>query len=91
MVLSTPGRFVAACIPPARLEQPALWFVFRGAQILVQRSEQGTALPLAPHPGELGLPIMRHQYLGVFGGTHCFEAEADESTSGPASFMHTPG
>jgi NAD+ diphosphatase len=80
MLLFTPGRFVAACTGPARLELPALWFVFRGSQILVARDEKGATLPLVREPGELGLPIMRTQYLGTLGETHCIAAEADETT-----------
>ena len=79
MVLSTPGRFLSACMGPARLEKPALWVVFRGAQILVARSEQGTSLPLTCEAMELGLHIVRSQYLGMLEDTHCMAAEADEA------------
>jgi NAD+ diphosphatase len=83
MVLATPDRFVAACVAPAALSSPGLWFVFRGAQILIARAEAGAQIPRIGDPHELGLEAVRSQYLGTFGGAHCFVAEVAENVEAP--------
>jgi NAD+ diphosphatase len=60
----------------------ALWFAFRGRELLV--AEGGAALP--PHPPEaLGLAPLRVHYLGALGAQACFGAELGPACSAPAS------
>jgi NAD+ diphosphatase len=79
MVLSTPERFVAACTAPAAIDASALWFVFRGAQILVSRDEAGARIPVMREITEIGLQPERTQYLGTLADLHCYAAEVRES------------
>jgi len=83
MILSAPEQFVASCIAPERLHQAALWFIYRGNQMLVARDECGARVPSAFSPVDLGLVTLREQYLGDLAGHHCFAAEVDESTPPP--------
>jgi NAD+ diphosphatase len=85
MVLATPDRFVASCLAPAAGGAPALWFVFRGAQILVALAGEGVRIPLLDTPADLGLDALRTQYLGTLGGVHCFVAEVGEDAQAPAA------
>lgn len=84
MILSAPERFSASCIAPERLERSALWFIYRGSQILAVRDESGTRIPSALHPRDLGLETLREQYLGDLAGEPCFAAEVDRCASTPA-------
>jgi NAD+ diphosphatase len=83
MVLATPERFVASCLAPAALNSAALWFVFRGTQILVAKAEGGASIPQITGARELGLEAIRSQYLGTFGGAHCFVAEVADNVEAP--------
>src|SRR4029077_14573469 len=59
----------------------AFWFVFRGNELLVAAPD-----PCVPHchlPKELGMIPARTQYLGVWGGAHCYSAEAAKETQAP--------
>ena len=83
MILSAPEHFVASCVAPERLEQPALWFIYRGSRMLVARNDDGAHVPSTYSPLDLGLAPMREQYLGNLAGRHCFAAEVDDSTPTP--------
>ncbi len=82
MVLASPDRFIASCTAPATLQSPALWFVFRGAQILVAQAG-GVQIPRLAVPTDLGLEALRSQYLGTLAGVHCFVAEVAEGADAP--------
>jgi len=83
MILSAPEHFFASCVAPKRLEQPALWFIYRGSRMLVARNDDGAQVPSTYSPLDLGLAPMREQYLGNLAGRHCFAAEVDDSTPTP--------
>ncbi|MGH8631962.1 MAG: NAD(+) diphosphatase, partial [Burkholderiales bacterium] len=83
MVLATPERFVASCCAPAAPYSPALWFVFRGAQILISRAGEGVRIPRLAALMDLGLEALRSQYLGTLAGVHCFVAEVAEGAETP--------
>jgi len=70
-----PELFIASVTPPGALSEPAHWFLFQGNQILVRRDQSGAAIPLVAHPDELGLEVLRTQYLGTLGRRHCFGGE----------------
>lgn len=63
--------------PPERLEQPALWFAFQRALIVVI-DPASAALPLCHGLTEHGLATRRSTYLGLLDGRHCYAAEIDE-------------
>ncbi len=65
-------RFFPGLVPPDPRPEGALWFVFRGRQLLVRKDS--SLDPLA-QPEEFGLAMLRSQYLGRLGEQHCFSAE----------------
>ena len=72
--------------PPERLTEPALWFAFRKAEILVVSGAEQPALPCCMDIGEHGLAPQRNQYLGLYSGKHCFAVEIHESQPLPAGW-----
>jgi len=64
--------------PPER----ALWFAFRGRELLV--AEGGAELPPQP-PEALGLAPLRVHYLGALGARACFGAELGPGCAAPES------
>ncbi len=85
MILSAPQGFVASYMPPAKLENPAWWFVYKGNQILVARNAKGAQVPAVRDLRELRLRALREQYLGQLNEQHCFAAEVDDSAEPPAN------
>ena len=81
------ARFYPAVLPPTGPAEPALWFLFRGARLLVAGADGGTAVPTVTSPADLGLSAVRWQYLGrledAAGLTHCFSGEVAEETPPP--------
>ena len=82
MLLSAPG-FEPLITPPAGAAGEALWFVFRGTALLVHHDEARVQVPVVGHPDELGLEVLRSQYLGTLHGRHCFSAESPETAQAP--------
>jgi NAD+ diphosphatase len=74
-----PESYIPLVVPPERGEEPALWFAFRKAEILVQNGAERPALPLCVDLRAHGLEARRSQYLGLYGGTHCYAVEIHES------------
>ena len=81
------ARFYPAVLPPTGPAEPALWFLFRGARLLVS-GDGGAAVPAVATPADLGLSVVRWQYLGRLedanGLTHCFSGEVAEETPPPS-------
>jgi NAD+ diphosphatase len=69
--------------PPEQVTEPALWFAFRKAEILVVNGGERPALPCCVDIGEHGLAPQRNQYLGLYGGKHCYAVEIHESQALP--------
>jgi len=67
--------------PPEPTPRSALWFVFRGRELLVGGG--GGRVP-ALGPEALGLAPLRVHYLGALGRVACFCAEIADSCSPPA-------
>ncbi len=76
--------FVPLIVPPESITEPALWFAFQGATVLVQREDARAHLPLRPHIRELGLEPLRVQYVGRYAGQHCFSCEIAAEVPAPA-------
>ncbi|HTS53197.1 MAG TPA: NAD(+) diphosphatase [Burkholderiales bacterium] len=78
--------FLPLVTPPGALNEPAHWFLFQGAQLLVHRAEGRAWVPLVAHPRELGLEPLRTQYLGTLSRQHCYSAECAAGTPAPDSY-----
>ena len=83
MILSAPKGFVASYTTPEKVNEPALWFIYLGNQILVARDENGAEVPAVRDPRQVGLTTLREQYLGELDGQHCFAAEVEDPTPPP--------
>lgn len=79
--------FITAITPPPSFSAPAYWFIFRGFRLLVFRDEQGARIPWVQDPAELGLTIVRQQYMGYCTdpdeGYHAFVAEVGDDLVAP--------
>ncbi|MBK7215807.1 MAG: NAD(+) diphosphatase [Candidatus Promineofilum sp.] len=84
---SASAQFYPAALPPTGPAEPALWFLFRGARLLVVEEAERAIVPLVMTPAELGLTPLRWQYLGRLVAddevTHCFSGELAEETEPP--------
>jgi NAD+ diphosphatase len=80
------ARFYPAVLPPTGPAEPALWFLFRGTRLLVGGAGRAD-VPLIASPADLGLSVVRWQYLGRLedarGLTHCFSGEVADETPPP--------
>lgn len=74
--------------PVARTE-PALWFLFQKARMVVRVVEHGHDLPCCNALEDHGLQPLRHQYLGTYGEQHCYAAEVSDAASLPDGWTVT--
>ena len=72
MPFEQPALYEPAIAPPDPPPGAAIWFLFRGAELLV--SEERAVLPAIGDASMLGLQALRAQYLGRLAGQHCFAA-----------------
>jgi NAD+ diphosphatase len=72
-------EYVPLVTPPEARDGPVLWFAFRGSQITVLNGAEKPALPCCADLNEHGIRPLRSQYLGLYGGQHCYAAEIHES------------
>lgn len=96
--LAAPASFVLGVVAPAS-DGAALWFLFRGEQLVVAGRPEGAGLPPvlvdpAALPGTP--PLRRRQYLGhllLVGNEaplHCFSGELAEDAALPAGLTAVP-
>jgi NAD+ diphosphatase len=76
-------KFITGTEPPVKRTEKALWFIFRGRDILLKTHKNPGAIPRLLDFGELGLPVVREQYLGMLEGTHCFSIELPADAKAP--------
>jgi NAD+ diphosphatase len=76
-------EFIVGIEPPTDRKEKALWFVFRGREILLKLHKNPGVIPKLLDFGELGLSGVREQYLGTLDGTHCYSVELPEDTEAP--------
>jgi NAD+ diphosphatase len=88
--MPTPTGYIfhSAVTPPAQPRDTAYWFVFQGSNLLVRQNGAGAEVLWAAGPKELGLPLVRSQYLGHLAldgqpPIPCYSAEADPATPLP--------
>src|SRR5262249_19506983 len=86
MPFQWPAGYSPAIQPPAEAPERALWFVFRGAELLVT-APPAVALPHCRHPNLLGMIPQRIQYLGVLEEQHCFTAELGAGEAAPEGWV----
>ncbi|WP_235283333.1 NAD(+) diphosphatase [Methanosarcina sp. 2.H.A.1B.4] len=75
--------FIVGIEPPTGRTEKALWFIFRGRDVLLKIKKNPGAIPKLLDPGELGLPSVREQYLGMLEGMHCYSVELPKDTPAP--------
>lgn len=82
--------FTPRITPPTEPVAAALWFIFRGSDVLVADMGETAVIPQTHHK----LPLLRQHYLGHLDETatpiHCFAAEVAAETPPPAG-MHFVG
>jgi NAD+ diphosphatase len=76
-------EYIPLLTPPEQQTEPALWFVFQRREILVRPAADKPELPCCADLAEHGLKPLRRQYLGTYGGRHCYTAELDEADPTP--------
>ncbi len=79
----THPKFIIGIEPPAGRTEKALWFIFRGRDILLKVRKNPGAIPKFKDFGDFGLPAVREQYLGMLEGTHCYSVELPADTKAP--------
>jgi len=79
----TNPEFIVGIEPPLERTEKALWFIFRGREILLNIHKNPGAIPKLHDPGELGLSGVREQYLGTLDRKHCYSIEIPEGTQAP--------
>ena len=87
MPFQWPAAYAPAIQPPVDLPERSLWFVFRGAELLVATAPGAATLPHCNHPNTLGMMPQRTQYLGVLGEQHCFSAELAVDAIAPRGWI----
>jgi NAD+ diphosphatase len=77
--------FLGAVEPPAEHEDEALWFAFRGSELLLIGAAAGAAaVPRALDLLPLALPEQRRQYLGRLGRISAWAVELTAEVEAPA-------
>ena len=82
-VVSSENLYVPMHVAPAARDEPALWFAFKRAEILVVNGTQQPELPCCMDLAEHGVTPQRNQYLGLYNGKHCYAVEVAESQALP--------
>jgi len=80
---STCPEFIVGIEPPLNRTEKALWFIFRGREILLKLHKNPGAIPKLLDFGELGLSGIREQYLGTLEKIHCYSVELPADTRAP--------
>lgn len=69
---------------------PAIWFLFKGYRLLIQRQDGQARIPTLESPEEIGLTASHPYYLGLLQGNgaafDCFCGDIDEGTEPPPGF-----
>jgi NAD+ diphosphatase len=76
-------RFNPSINQPHEKTQPAWWFVFQRDKVLVALNGSTTNVPSLINPDDLGLDVLRRQYLGALDGKDCYSAEVAEPSPAP--------
>ena len=77
-------NFISGIVPPKEQTQPAWWFAFLENKLLVYEKSPSVGIPCLVHFDELGLNILRQNYLGKLGDRDCYAVELPEGSIVPA-------
>jgi NAD+ diphosphatase len=87
------ASFIATTRPPDLSDDPCLWFIFRGYELLVEENGE-TTIPFLNTPAALGLTPLRQLYLGYLSPAdptgltvHCYAAEVEAETPPPPGMV----
>ncbi len=78
--------FISAVTAPAGRVEAAYWFAFAGYKLLCNE-ESPEVIPLLADFSELGLELVRQQYLGTMAGRPCFSVELARSVTAPPGMV----
>jgi NAD+ diphosphatase len=79
-------RFRPGVVAPPSFSE-ALWFAFRGGELLVRESPPGA--PRLADLADLALPATRQQFVGLLDDTPCFAVELSAEAAPPEGFRFT--
>lgn len=77
-------HYEPAVQPPQACDEPALWFAFHKAELLIAQTSADLRLPHCRDLSELGLTSVRRIYLGTYAGRHCYVSELSHADALPA-------
>jgi NAD+ diphosphatase len=63
--------------------EAAWWFAYQGSRLLVQPESSHVTIPCLVDFAELGLPVLRQNYVGCLDGRHCYAVELPEGIAPP--------
>lgn len=69
--------------PQEKTDEPALWFIFSGKKLLVNKKNERLTIPLFINVNDPGFNPIRQFYLGTYNGRHCYAAEVNDKTPIP--------
>jgi NAD+ diphosphatase len=81
--MADPRKFVSGIVPPEGCSGPAWWFIFQENRLLIYPSTKSVTVPLQIDLNELGLIVIRQNYLGQLDHRLCYAAEVAEGTIPP--------
>jgi NAD+ diphosphatase len=76
-------RFISAIVPPGRHSGSALWFAFQESRLLIHQESPSLTVPCLSDFSQLGMEIVRQNYLGMLGSRPCYAVELRETVSAP--------
>jgi NAD+ diphosphatase len=76
-------RFIHGVVAPKERLEAAWWFAYQGSRLLVQPESSHVAIPCLVNFAELGLPVLRQNYVGSLDGRHCYAVELLEGIPPP--------
>jgi len=76
-------RFVHGVVAPKERLKAAWWFAYQGSRLLVQPESSQVGVPCLVDFAELGLPVLRQNYIGCLDGRHCYAVELPEGIAPP--------
>ena len=77
-------KFISGIVPPKERSEPAWWFIFQENKLLIYQKPESVTLPFLMDLNELGLIVIRQNYLGQLNNHHCYAGETPEGTTPPA-------
>lgn len=79
-------RYVPSVTPSHDPEARVYWFVFGGGKLLMNEAAEGLLLPYMTEESlaDLGVTLLRKQYLGTFDGDPCYSAETETEAADEA-------